>query len=296
MGSQQTMANIPPHQQSNHAQSLTSRRAFIRAGAALGTALVMPAKLLSDDSDPQHRAPLCLDYGLSFVRNTAEFNSVRMWIESRTTIIDPLAGSRTEYYQCGACKAENTFAKTDLFKPNNYDFTPIFGDGRVLIFRRHASAVSGYRQVKKEEEMWGPAELMLREPTAITELKTGKMIWDAVAAGLPLVTQTELRNPETGLSAIIECPVKTMNTKQKELMWQTDTGPIALPDLTRRYDPQIESLSLAYIAINAVDFADFVVECETPILADDEEVCKVFHYSKLLSFPATSRVFALGKL
>ena len=290
------MTNTTIHQQSNHVRSLTSRRTFIRAGAAVCTALVTPAKLLSADSNPEKRSPLCLDYGLSFVRNTAEFNSVRMWIESRTTVIDPQAGSRTEYYQCGACKSENSFVKKDLFKPDNYDFTPIFGDGRILIFRRSASANSGYRQVKKEAEGWGAAELMLRKPPIITELETGKKIWDAVAAGLPLVTQTELHNPDTDVSAIIECPVKTMNVRQKDLMWQVDTGPIAFPDLTKRYVPQIGSLSLAYIAINAADFADFVVECETPILADGKEVCKVFHYSKLLSLPASNRVFALGKL
>jgi len=276
---------------SQHTNSV-SRRCFLQTAGALA----VPTQLFSADAQPKKTSPRCLDYGRSFVCNTAAFNSVRMWIESRTTIIDSQAGTRTEYYQCGSCKAENTFAKRDLFKPDNYDFTPIFGDGQMLIFRRHVSVTPRYRQVRTEADAWGSAELKLREPAVITELDTPEKIRAATAAGLPIVTQTELHNPDTGLRAIIECPVKTMNVRPKDQKYQTDTGPVALPDLTRRYDPQIESLSLAYIAINAPDFADFVVESETPVLAEGKEVSKVFHYSKLLSLPAANRIFALGNL
>src|SRR5688500_13851288 len=44
----------------------------------------------------------CLDYGRSFICNTAKFNSVRFWVESRTVLID--GDARTEFYQCGSCK------------------------------------------------------------------------------------------------------------------------------------------------------------------------------------------------
>jgi len=218
-----------------------------------------------------------------------------MWIESRTTIIDSQAGTRTEYYQCGSCKSENTFAEQDLFKEDNYDFLPIFGDGQVLIFRRHASATPSYRQIKKEEDVWGPTNLKLREPKDITELDTWEKIRDASAAGLPIVTQTELSNSDTGLHAIIECPVKTMNVSLDEQKYQTDTGPVAFPDLSKHYDLQIESLSLAYIAFNTSGFADFVVESETPVIAEGKEVSSVFHYSRILSLPATNRILALGQ-
>ena len=278
------------------------RRAFLRTGAGVCGTLALPARLFSADPEQQRpaNAPAagtrCLDFGLSFVCNTAAFNSVRMWIESRTTIIDPQAGTRTEYYQCGSCKSENTFAERDLFKADNYDFLPIFGDGRWLIFRRHAATTPGYRQMRKQEEMWGAPVLKLREPAAITGLDAWEKVRDATAAGLPIVTQTELHNPDTGLRAIIECPTKTLNIDRNNRKYQVDTGPVALPDLTRRYDLQIESLSLAYLAFNAPGFADFVVESETPVLEGGKEAAKVFHYSKLLSLPAKNLLLALGKL
>lgn len=275
-------------------QTLTTRRTFFQAGAAYAALAAAPISLFGADSGAKEAAPRCLDYGLSFVRNTATFNSVRMWIESRTTIIDSKTGKRTVYYQCGSCKAEDTFAKSKLFLDDNYDFLPIFGDGETLVFRRKASVSATYRQVAKD--LWGVPVFVLREPAAITEIDTGAKIWDAVQADLPLVGLTELHNPDTGLSALIEYPIKTMNVRQSDMAWQIDTGPIAFPDLTKRYDRQIDCLSLAYIAVNAPNFADFIVERETPILVDDKEVANVFHYSQQLSFPAKNSIFALGKL
>ncbi|MCL4215984.1 MAG: hypothetical protein KJ052_03115, partial [Candidatus Hydrogenedentes bacterium] len=59
-------------------------------------------------------APLAmppLDYGRSFICNTADFNRVRFWVESRTRLIDAENDTTTDYYQCGSCKSEDTFAE-----------------------------------------------------------------------------------------------------------------------------------------------------------------------------------------
>ena len=33
-------------------------------------------------------------------------------------------------------------------------------------------------------------------------------------------------------------------------VWQVDTGPVAVPDLTKRYEPAVACVSLGYIATN----------------------------------------------
>ncbi|MEZ6076570.1 MAG: hypothetical protein R3C56_13200 [Pirellulaceae bacterium] len=71
------------------------------------------------------------------------------------------------------------------------------------------------------------------------------------------MSQTELINEETSLKAVIECPVKTMNISLEKGMYQTDTGPVAFPDLTRKTEPPINCLSLAFVAFNQSQFADF---------------------------------------
>lgn len=236
----------------------------------------------------------CLDYGLSFLCNPSLANSVRFWIESRTTLVDESNGSRIVFYQCASCKSENTFGEKDLFYQDNYDFMPIFGGDDLLIFRRHARITDRYRQLTKAVDVWGEPILKLRYGKQVRELEGWEAIRDATAAGAPIVSQTEIHNEETGLRAVIECPVKTMNISLEKKMYQVDTGPLALPDLSRRFEPPIDSLRLAFVAFNAPDFADFVIEQPTPVVENDVEVTKIYHYSNPISLPAKNRLLALG--
>lgn len=285
------------------AEAGASRRNFIKKSIlAASSTLLVPATMgcvQGQATSSKERGPSeCIDYGQSFFCNTAKFNSVRMWIESRTTITDTKSGKSTVYYQGASCKSENTFGKSELFYPDNYDFLPIFGDGKVLVFRRHSyKRGDRYRSIKKMEEMWG-GDPVIYTPTAkdITELDTFEKIRDATAAGIPIVTQTEFQNDETGLRAVIEAPCKTMNISHPEKIYQVDTGPVAFPDLSKKYDDQMDSISLAFIAFNQPHFADFVIEAPTPIMDGEKEVATVYHYSKLQTVNGNNRIFALGKL
>ena len=234
-----------------------------------------------------------LDYGLSFICHESALNSVRFWVESRTRIIDDKAGTVTDYYQCGSCKSENTFGKKDLLYADNYDFMPIFGGDDLLIFRRSAYISDRYRSVVKAKDVWGKPILRLRKPPKVTELTTWKMIRDTTMAAVPIVTQTEITDPKTGLRAIIECPTKTMNIRAEDKMYQVDTGPIAFPDLTKRYERQIDCLRLAFLVFNTPHFTDFVIEQPTPVIEGDKK-CQTYHYSSPFSLPAKNRVFAAG--
>lgn len=296
--------NVANRQPLNSEQeSMASRRTFIKSGllvasGVLGTTASMAylnkVDLGSGDIDQAR----CIDYGKSFLCNTSEFNSVRMWIESKTTITDTKSGKSTIYYQGASCKSENTFGEKDLFYKDNYDFLPIFGDGKVLVFRRYANKRGeGYRSIKKMEEMWGGNPVIYAPvATVITELDSFEKIRDATASGIPIVTQTEFQNKETGLLAIIEAPCKTMNISHPKKIYQVDTGPIAFPDLSKKYGVQIDCLSLAFIAFNTDHFADFVIEAPIPIIENDKEVSTAYHYSKIRSLQVKNRIFALGKV
>ena len=284
-------------------KSSNSRRAFIKNGLLVASGLLGTSASIASVNELGNHAQnkdqsKCIDYGRSFLCNTAEFNSVRMWIESKTTITDNNSGKSTIYYQGASCKSENTFGESDLFYKNNYDFLPIFGEGKVLVFRRFANKQGeGYRSIKKMEDMWG-ANPVLYMPVAdvITELDSFEKIRDATVSGIPIVTQTEFQNNETGLRAVIEAPCKTMNISHTKKMYQVDTGPIAFPDLSKKYGVQIDCLSLAFIAFNTDHFADFVIEAPTPIMEDKKEVSTVYHYSKIKSLQVKNRIFALGKV
>jgi hypothetical protein len=234
-----------------------------------------------------------IDYGLSFISGKAAWNRVRFWVESRTRILDEQTGGYRDYYQCASCKSENTFAKENLFVADNYDFIPIFGPDDGVIFRRKSRVHPGYRQWRLTADMWEGQEYQLREPRSSRLLSTAEDIRKATSSAVPLVAQTEISNKNTRLRAIIEFPIKTMNIRAEEPTYQIDTGPIALPDLTKRYDHFANSISLAFIAFNAPHFADFVIEDETPIVENGRETARVHHYSRTLSLPADNHLFAI---
>ncbi len=265
-----------------------SRREFLASGlAAVGTAA-------ASDADDEPATVECLDYGRSFICNTSDNNAVRFWVESRTILYDDQAGTRGVIYQCGSCKSENTFAKKNLLMEDNYDFMPIYGGEDLLILRRHADARDRYRELRKVKQVWGEPVMRLHHGKTVRELKTFEEIRDVTATDTPLVAQTEITNAKSRLRCLMEYPVKTMNIDRNNSIWQVDTGPVAFPDLTRRFDPFVDSVRLAFAVFNAADFCDFVIEQPTPIKRDDQEVAQVYHYSNPVSFPARNRVLSVS--
>ena len=264
-----------------------TRRTFL---ATALTALPATVAFANEDRPVEINGLPVLDYGRSFVCGTARFNSVRFWVESRTVLFD--GDQRHEFLQFGSCKSENTFGEKDLFHADNYDFLPILADdGNWLVFRRKSQITSDYRMIKKE--IWGPASSKLKFGQKVQTLESFDAIQQATAAGVPLVSRTELEDKGTGLRAIIEAPVKTINIQPDHGRYQVDTGPVGLPDLGRRHEPLVDCLRLAFVAFNVSHFADFVIEQPTPIIEDGQERAQVFHYSNPISLPAKNSLMAV---
>jgi hypothetical protein len=234
---------------------------------------------------------VCIDYGRSFLAGKAAWNSVRFWIESRTHLIDERTGTCEDYYQCGSCKSENTFAERDLFQDDNYDFLPIFGPRWGVIFRRRAWLNPNYKSCVKAQELWEGQDLHIVERPDARSLESNAEIRQATARWDLLVARVEIRNDKTGLRAIIECPVKTMNIERDKDIYQVDTGPIVLPDLESRHEPAVDGFSLAFVVFNAPNFADFVIETPTPIEGGKSTI---YHYSRRVSTPSVNTILAHG--
>ncbi|MDC0935362.1 sialidase family protein [Pirellulales bacterium] len=233
-----------------------------------------------------------LDYGRSFIHTKAPWNSPRFWVESRCRITDPAAKKMAEYFQCGSCKSEDTFAEKDLFTTDNYDFLPVFSADETVVFRRRSRWVNKYREVRPAEDWWDGSVPRLRKAPARV-LKTPQEIGDAIASGQPLIGQTELRDEVTGRIAVLEYPIKTINWRRDDQSWQVDTGPVLLPDLSVSPDQWSHTIQLAYLAFNSWNGADFVVEQPTPIHDDHKQVAKVLHYSEIVHQKARNVLLAV---
>jgi hypothetical protein len=231
------------------------------------------------------------DYGRSLVATVGPGNAPLFWLESRCRVTDPAARVTRDYYQCGSCKSEDTFAAEDLFKSPNYDFLPVFSAEQTIVFRRFAACIGNYRSVSGP--LWGGMTPRLRSAKArvladVTEIAA------AVAAGLPLIGQVEIRDETSGRSAVLEFPIKTMNMGTDGKRWQVDTGPVVLPDLQAPPERWSETLRLAFVAYNAPDWADFVIEAPTPVLAaGGADVAQVYHYSEIMHRVTRNQVLAL---
>jgi len=219
-----------------------------------------------------------LDYGRSFINTKAPWNSPRFWVESRCRITDQKTGEIAEYYQCGLCKSEDTFAESNLFTEDNYDFLPVFSRKETVVFRRRvrAGADRPYREVRPADKWWDGIEPKLRA-SRVRILNKPAEIFAAMQDGKPIVGQTEIRDAETGRVAVIEYPVKTINFERNREDWQVDTGPVILPDLSSPPDEWSRTFRLAHIAFNTPDWADFIVDRPTPLKKGHGE--KTYHYS-----------------
>ena len=58
-------------------------------------------------------------------------------------------------------------------------------------------------------------------------------------------------------------------------------------------DLQVKRLSPAYVAYNAPDFADFVVQQPLPLVVEGAEIVVVTHYSNPVSLSAKTQVIAV---
>jgi hypothetical protein len=76
-------------------------------------------------------------------------------------------------------------------------------------------------------------------------------------------------------TADLEFPIKTMNANERDWVYQTDTGPVLFPDLTREPDGLLGGLDVAFVALNAPGWADFIVRTRTQLAPGID----VYHYA-----------------
>ena len=234
------------------------------------------------------------DYGRSFVTfvTAGRGNNARLQVESVCRLTDSASGVTQEYLFFASCKSEHTFADRDLFHEDNYDFCGIFSEDEYAIFRTHSTHTERFR----EEGLWRDRFKDVERHIVHVEggeLSEPSAVVDASLKNIPLVGQVEIAGEDETLRAHIEFPIKTMNANDIRDIYQVDTGPVAFPDFALDVGHHIERLSPAYVAYNAPDFADFVIQDALSVGGNGVQAT-VTHYSRLVSLPAETRVIAVG--
>ena len=220
-------------------------------------------------------------------------NNVRILLECRTTLTHVRTGQVISYVLGASCKTERVGGTDPLWLEPNADFCLAASKDEFLItkcWQRNNIGVmrnppslgpQPERQIGLVPEAWASFSI---EPRIVK----GRMlagvheVINAIRDDKPIVAVLEYT--EGDYRVVIEHPVKTINYSEKELVYQTDTGPVLVPDLTperRKNEPRlIGCMDLAYAAFNNPEWADVILQVPTPVHAEKAPGVTVSHYSK----------------
>lgn len=224
-------------------------------------------------------------------------NHARIQIEARCTIHDQQRGVTTDYVLGAACKTEQVGVREHIWHQPNADFCPILSHEDFLTLKswdRNDKGVLRYppelgpqpeRQLGKVAEAFDQVKINLRM-VAGERLATPAQIIAATLDDEPLVGRIAFTALERYV-VTLDFPIKTMNASERDGIYQTDTGPIILPDFSQPFTHIMETFQLAYVAFNAPDWAEFILRVPTPLTA----TISVNHYAKTVRLTTQNQVF-----
>jgi hypothetical protein len=218
-------------------------------------------------------------------------NRTRIMLEASCRLTHRPTGKSTLYVLSAACKTEQVGAQRDQLwiTPNADAIFLASDDGQFAIHKSWHKNNPGVmrfpptlgpqpeRQVFAAKENFDDLRLDLCEVDA-ESAQDFEQAGDAILGTRPIVSRIEYR--EGDYDVCLDQPVKTINLCERERLFQTDTGPIPLPELTpgriAAQEHMIGVFDLAYSAFHARDWAEFVINVPTTV-ADG---VSVNHYSK----------------
>lgn len=243
--------------------------------------------------DRLKKAPKTLTHKPRFTLNNA-----RIPIDCRCEITDKQTGESDVFVLGVSCKTERVGVERDIWIEPNADFVPIFSKdkfmhlktydrvGREMLSYPPVQGVQPERLVVSIEDTFDSVQIDFSRCEGET-LETADEIIEATLANHPLIARTEIEADR--YVAVIDYPVKTINANERDKIYQTDTGPVLLPDLSLNPEDLLEGLELAFSAFNAPHWTEFIVRVATPITDD----ISVYHYAQPVRFETKNQMIRL---
>lgn len=281
-----------------------TRRQFHRQVGLVSGALVVGVGVgQSRSKEPDAAEPAC-DFQSSFMtwdfpprpdprpharHNCPLGNMARIQLDAIVDVIDEEGGQTDRFVLIAACRTEWVYARDRLFQIPSREYRNIYSlthqrsmghgitdDGA---FSRGHPVSGQFRSLAIDVKTFAQSHVQ----------ETPAEINAAVAANLPLVARTTVRDPKRPMRYVLEYPIRTMNFRPENGSFQVDTGPLLAPDFDSAEARPIDRLAMAHVAYNRLDRAEFILRRATPV-ADENgaELFRVPHYSEIQECPATT--------
>lgn len=225
-------------------------------------------------------------------------NNARVQLDCVCRIEDRSAGHTHEFVLGSSCKTERVHVTENIWTEPNADFIPAASLKQFRSIKTFDSAdrrvplhppslgFQPERHVVNVEEAFDSIRIDIQS-TRAEQLLTVDQVIRAVFDGKPIVAQTSFSNQH--YRASLEYPVKTMNVGEREHFYQSDTGPVILPDLSVEPEHLLEAMNLAFVAVNCESWAEFLVRGRVPL----PDGGTVFHYSLPVRMETINRLYSI---
>jgi hypothetical protein len=226
-------------------------------------------------------------------------NNARIPLDARCRIVEKDTDQAHEFFLGGNCKTERVGVERDIWLQPNADFVPVCSRTQWMALKTYAQVGGSMklfppslgdqpeRQIIDAEQTFDALTIDVKEGPGEV-LRTPQAIVEAVLANR--VVNASCRIESERYVAVLDFPIKTMNANERDWVYQPDTGPVLLPDLSRSPDELLEGMNLAFIAFNTPTWIELIVRAATPVA----ENVSVYHYSHSMRLESQNQVIALG--
>lgn len=213
-------------------------------------------------------------------------NNARIQLDSVCDITE-IATKQTQRFVLGVnCKTERVGVPKDIWLTPNADFVPVVSQDQFLNIKTYAwigqetgVTLFGHNRQQPDRQV-GDAHLAFDKLTIHVNEVPGELLTDpkaiiaATYAHQVLSAVTEFGNDRYRVA--VHYPVKTFNVNERDDVYQTDTGPVLWPDLSRDFNDLIAGLNLAFTAFNCPEWIEAIVRVPT----EASSGMKVYHYTQ----------------
>ena len=251
---------------------------------------------------------LAIDFARSYLvfRSTRVNHTPRLQLDAACTLTGPDGAPRRFVLTC-PCIGEHMYLSAGLIQQPPFEFLMVAEHRReYAILRRHATAPAAgappevHRLGEAMSTRSGvPApvvalDVSIATHTHVRPASSHADLRAALDAGWPVVGRTTYLAEDGQTTVALEYPVKVLNVAVDRPLWQVDTGPVLVPDLseygTGRPEPLAGRFSLAFLVYNTWDRAEIALRRPTVLVEGEGEHVATEHYSEVRALQARNEL------